>query len=268
MPLGAPWGPVGAAGGAARGPVGALAPVGALPLAVRRGARGGGDRHVAPRLGLACDVQPGPTRAEVPTSRHRASFGAATLLGDSLTLLQKVLAGCRRQGGDSRPAVAGSLSLRVPRSPGQSAPGEQVKLPRHGAPAPQHGSAGKFGACGMAPAKCQTAKKTVLAEKMPVPPPAFSPLDRKARRGAPGTDGERRLGKSMRKSGRFSCVLIALAGVKIQPAMLQRERRRWVTEGVGVVPRKQFAIKLWVILETLPSVNRNLSREYTRKDRI
>lgn len=124
----------------------------------------------------------------------------------------------------------------------------------------------------MAPAECQTSektsKKTVLSGEMPVLPPAFSPLDWKAKRGAPRTEGERKLGKSMRKWGRFSCVLIALAGVKMQPAMLQRERRRWVTEGVGVVPRKEFATKLWVILETLLSVNRNSSQEYTRTDRI
>lgn len=124
----------------------------------------------------------------------------------------------------------------------------------------------------MAPAECQTSektsKKTVLSGEMPVLPPAFSPLDWKAKRGAPRTEGERKLGKSMRKWGRFSCVLIALAGVKMQPAMLQREWRRWVTEGVGVVPRKEFATKLWAILETLLSVNRNLSQEYTRTDRI
>lgn len=124
----------------------------------------------------------------------------------------------------------------------------------------------------MAPAKCQTSKKTsektVLSGEMPVLSPAFSPLDWEARRGAPRTEGERKLGKSMRKWGRFSCVLMALAGVKMQPAMLQRERRQWVTEGVGVVPRKEFAIKLWDILEMLLSVNRNLSREYTRKDRM
>lgn len=103
VPFVAPWGALGVAGGATRGPVGTFV----RPVAVRRGAHG----DVAPSLSLELCPKAqqvtstmrtllgvlGPTWAEVPTSHLRASFVAATLLGAGLTLLQKVLVGCHPQ---------------------------------------------------------------------------------------------------------------------------------------------------------------------------
>lgn len=90
-----------------RGPLGMFV----LPVAVRRGAHGDRDGCVAPSFSLELCPKAqrvastmrtplgvlGPMWAEVPTSRLRASFGAATLLGAGLTLLQKVLVGCHPQ---------------------------------------------------------------------------------------------------------------------------------------------------------------------------